>query len=189
MYFNAPLNQKGFTLIEMIVVVIVIGIMTAAIIPRLSGNRDREFNLLVDQVADVVLMFAHRSASSNQPSGLRYDPELHRFELLSKFKEDEVYFWDIDPLAVPIRFPDWLEENKIEIFIDGDHADTSQWPITVTPGETRPLIEVALGWDKRYALISLASHSIGPSIWLDGDGVEPLMPIDLDAQGRGREEW
>jgi prepilin-type N-terminal cleavage/methylation domain-containing protein len=189
MYRNPPQNQKGFTLLEMIVVVIVIGIMAAAIIPRLSGSRDREFNLLVDQVADVVLMFAHRSSSSNQPSGLRYDPDLHRFELLAKFKEDEGHYWDIDPLAVPIRFPEWLEENKVEIFIDGELADTSQWPITVTPGESRPLVEVALGWEERYALISLSSHSIGPHIWLDGIGTEPLMPIDLDAQGRGREEW
>nr|MBC8201213.1 prepilin-type N-terminal cleavage/methylation domain-containing protein [Planctomycetota bacterium] len=35
MHSDLPQNQKGFTLIEMIVVVIVIGIMAAAIIPRL----------------------------------------------------------------------------------------------------------------------------------------------------------
>ena len=29
---------------------------------------------------------------------------------------------------------------------------------------------------------------MGPNIWFDGIGTEPLVPIDLDAQ-RGREEW
>lgn len=186
---RATSTSKGFTLIEMIVVIIVIGIMAAAIVPRLSGSRDREFNLLVEQVADIVLMFSHRSSTSNQPTGMRYDTELHRFELLAKFKEDEGHYWDIDPLAPPIRFPEWLEGNAVEIYIDGELTDTSQWPITVTPGELRPLIEVTLGWESRYALISLASHSIGPNIWLDGNGTDPLVPIDLDAQGRGREEW
>ena len=182
-------NQRGFTLLEMIVVIIVIGVMAAMIVPRLSGNRNREFNLLVDQVAAIVLMFAHRSSTSTQPSGSRYDPELHQFELLGRYKDDEDYYWEVDPLALPILFPAWIEENGIEIFIDGELMDTSQWPITATPGEVRPLIEVSLGWESRYALISLSSHSIGPSIWLDGSGTDPLMPIDLDAQGRGREEW
>ncbi len=173
----------------MIVVIIVIGIMTAMVIPRLSGNRNREFNLLVDQVSDIVLMFAHRSSTSNQPSGIRYDSELHQFELLAKFNEDGDKYWDIDPLALPILFPKWIDENDVELFIDGELMDTSQWPITVAPGEVRPLIEVSLGWESRHALISLSSHSIGPSVWLDGNGSDPLVPIDLDAQGRGREEW
>ena len=171
---NSRNNPKGFTLIEMIVVVIVIGIMATMIIPRLSGTRDREFNLLIEQVSDIVLMFAHRSSTSNQPTGLRYD---------------EDHYWDVDPMALPILLPDWIKGDEVEIYIDGELADTSMWPVTVTPGETRPLIEVGLGWESRYALISLGSHSIGPNIWLDGIGKEPLMPIDLDAQGRGREEW
>ena len=30
---------------------------------------------------------------------------------------------------------------------------------------------------------------MGPSVMMDGIGEEILIPIDLDAEGRGRDEW
>ncbi|MDP7005360.1 MAG: type II secretion system protein [Phycisphaerales bacterium] len=182
-------NRKAFTLIEMIVVIIILGVMAAMVVPRMSGNRDREFNLITDQVADVVLMFAHRISTSNQPSGLRYLPETRQLELLSKVEEDGERFWRIDPLSSPIKFPDWITQDSVSIYTDGEFSDTTQWPLTTTPGEMRPHIEVVIEWEERSAIISLAPHAIGPNIWLDGQGSDPIMPIDLDAEGRGRDEW
>ena len=57
------------------------------------------------------------------------------------------------------------------------------------PGENRPLIEISIKWEEQSALIMLPSHAMAPSVWIDGDGTEPLTPIDLDAAGRSREEW
>lgn len=182
-------TRFAFTLLEIIIVIMIIGIMASMIVPRLSGNQNREFKLMVERVNDVVLMFAHRVSTSNQAAALRYDPELKQFELLSKIEEEGEFFWNSDPLAPPVRLPSWLEENSITIYVDGEITDTSQWPLTMTPGEARPLIEVAVDWEEHSALISLPSHAMGPNIWFDGAGIEPLMPIDLDAQGRGREEW
>lgn len=182
-------NRHAFTLIEMIIVTIVIGIMSAMIIPRLSGNRDRKFNLLVEQVGDVVLMFAHRVSSSNQPAALRFNTTLKQIELLAKVEEDGERFWNLDPLALPVKLPSWIDSDAVAIYLDGELTDTTQWPVTMTPGEARPLLEVTLDWEDRSALISLPSHSIGPNIMFDGEGHELLIPIDLDAQGRGREEW
>jgi len=179
----------GFTLIEIIIVMMVISVMAAIIIPRLSGNQFREFNLSVERVNDVVLMFAHRVSTSNQPAALRYDPQSKQFELLTKKEDDGEFYWGIDPLARPVKLPSWLESDAVTIFVDGEITDTTQWPVTTSPGETRPLIEVALDWGDHSALISLPSHSMGPNIWFDGVGNDPLVPIDLDAQGRGREEW
>ena len=182
-------HRRAFTLLEMIVVIIILGIMASMVIPRLSGNQGREFNLTVDRIADVVLMFAHRVSTSNKPSGLRYNIEAKQFELLQKFKEEGEYYWDLDPLAQPVVLPSWLDQDTIAIFVDGELTDTSQWPITTTPGETRPLVEVTLHWKNRSAIIKLPSHAIGPRVWFDGSGVDPLVPIDLDEHGRGREEW
>ena len=173
----------------MIVVIIVLGIMSSMVIPRLTGTRGREFNLTVDKVADVVLMFAHRVSTSNQPSGLRFNNDSGRLELLQKFEEDGDRFWDIDPLAQPVTLPSWLDQNPLAIFVDGELTDTSHWPISTTPGETRPLLEIVLRWEDRNAVIKLPPHAIGPTVWFDGSGVNPLEPIDLDAEGRGREEW
>jgi prepilin-type N-terminal cleavage/methylation domain-containing protein len=183
-------TRHAFTLLEIIIVIMIIGVMAVMVIPRIGGNQNREFTLAVERVNDVVLMFAHRVSTSNQAAAIRYNAELKQFELLAKVEEDENEFvWGIDPLAPPVRLPSWLESDALAIFVDGEFTDTSQWPVTTTPGETRPLIEVELHWEGHSALISLPSHAMGPNIWLDGVGSEPLMPIDLDEQGRGREEW
>lgn len=189
MNFACASHRKAFTLLEIIIVVIIIGIMSAMILPRLAGNASREFTLTVERVTDTVLMYAHRNSTSNQPSALQYNANLKEFALLTKVEEDGERFWEFDPLAKPIVLPSWLDQDALAIYVDGDLTDTSQWPVTSTPGEARPLIEVMLQWENRSAVISLPTHAIGPKVWLDGEGVEPLMPIDLDAQGRGREEW
>jgi prepilin-type N-terminal cleavage/methylation domain-containing protein len=181
--------RRAFTLLEIIIVIIMIGIMSSIILPRLSGTRNREFTLTVERVADVVLMYAHRNATSNQPAALQYNSDAKEFTLLTKVKEDGERFWEFDPLAKPIKLPSWADNDLLAIYVDGDFTDTSQWPITASPGEARPLIEILLHWEERSALITLAPHAIGPQVWFDGDNTEPLMPIDLDAEGRGREEW
>jgi len=183
-------HRHAFTLIEMIVVIIVIGIMASMVVPRLSGSRDREYNLIVEQLGDIVLMFALRVSTSNQPSGLRFNSEMNQLELLAKVEHDGERYWELDPLATPVKLPSWVDrQDAISMYVNGELTDTNQWPITTTPGEVRPLLEVTFDWEDRSALISLPSHSIGPDIWLDGIGHEPLLPIDLDAEGRGREEW
>ena len=182
-------TRRAFTLLEMIVVVIVIGIMSALIIPRMGGTRYREYALTVERVNDVVLMFAHRLTTSKQAAALRFDPSSNRFELLAKVEEDGEYFWGPDPLSKPVTLPTWLESDALSIFVDGEYVDTMQWPLTITPGVARPLIEVELNWEEHQSLISLPAHAMGPNIWLNGEGNEPLMPIDLDAIGQGREEW
>ena len=111
---------------------------------------------------------------------------------LSTILEDEdtkESYWIDDPLAPPVTFPTWMEEDAIAIFTDGDYMDTSQWPLTTMPGENRPIIEISIEWEDRSALVMLASHAMAPSVWLDGEGTEPLTPIDLDAAGQTREEW
>jgi len=42
---NNPLNQKGFTLVELIMVLVIIGIIAATISPSLTGSDQAQFNM------------------------------------------------------------------------------------------------------------------------------------------------
>ncbi len=184
-------DHRGFTLMEMIVVVIVLAVLASMAIPRLSGTRFREYELKVEQTADLMVMFAHRLSTSTKATGLQYDAPNRKLFLLVLQKDNEggESYWMDDPLAAPVTFPIWMEEDAVTILTDGDFADTSQWPLTTMPGENRPIIEISIEWEDHASLIMLASHAMAPSIWIDGDGTEPLTPIDLDAIGQSREEW
>lgn len=184
-------DRRGFTLIEMIVVVIVLAVLASMAIPRLGGTRFREYELKVDQTADLMVMFAHRLSTSTKATGLQYDAPNRKLFLLTLQKDEdtEESYWVDDPLSPPVTFPKWMEEDAVTILTDGDFADTSQWPLTTMPGENRPIIEISIEWEDHASLIMLASHAMAPSIWVDGDGTEPLTPIDLDAAGQSREEW
>jgi len=184
-------DLRAFTLLEMIVVVVVLSILASMVIPRLSGTRNREYELKVEETADLIVMFAHRISTSTKAAGLQYDNQNRRLYLLALQTDEDnnESFWIEDPLSPPVTFPKWMEEDALAIFTDGDIQDTSQWPLTTMPGENRPIIEISLNWGERSALIMLAPHAMAPSVWLDGNGTEPLTPIDLDAAGRSREEW
>jgi prepilin-type N-terminal cleavage/methylation domain-containing protein len=184
-------DHRGFTLMEMIVVVIVLAVLASMAIPRLSGTRFREYELKVEQTADLMVMFAHRLSTSTKATGLQYDAPNRKLFLLALQKDIESgeSYWMDDPLSAPVTFPLWMEEDAVTILTDGDFADTSQWPLTTMPGENRPIIEISIEWEDHASLIMLASHAMAPSIWIDGDGTEPLTPIDLDAAGQSREEW
>ncbi|MCK5819560.1 MAG: type II secretion system major pseudopilin GspG [Psychromonas sp.] len=36
-----PINQKGFTLLEIMVVIVILGVLAALVVPNLLGNKDR----------------------------------------------------------------------------------------------------------------------------------------------------
>lgn len=51
---NSQKNQSGFTLLEMLIVLLVIGLLMAIIIPNVSGQRDRIQAQAKENIAEVI---------------------------------------------------------------------------------------------------------------------------------------
>lgn len=185
-------SRFGFTLIELTVVIIIIAIMASVALPRLTGNRDREFELVADRVADLLMMYAQRESLGTKPVGLREDITNHQLVLmildLDERQVDAQATWRVDRFARPVKLPP--DVIIVDIQADGQPVDISQWPLQTVPGKKRPAIAVILEGDDRIITIALASHALAP-IKVYGDTYLEFLggPIDLDAAGRDREDW
>lgn len=185
-------NHRAFTLVEMIVVIIIIGIMASIILPRLVGNENRRFQLAVDEVSDLLMMYAQRESLGTKPVGFWEDAQKHRLVLMTldidERTPNDPALWIIDPTVRPVKLPDDVE--VVAIHVDGEEVDLTEWPLQANPGESRPDLVVILSGPSGIITIALASHALSPlqihsesySQWLGG-------PIDLDAEGRDREDW
>jgi prepilin-type N-terminal cleavage/methylation domain-containing protein len=198
--------RRGFTLLEIIVVVAVMAVLATAIVPRLSRLGQRRFDLSVTQVADLVMMFAQREMAGTTPVGI--DLEItrdgeRRLRLLVLMPPPEqpgateLADWRVDPFVRPVTLPDAVDPDQVMLLVDGEELDIREAPFTHVPGDRRPRIEVLMGsaGGDRFGRIILPPYALGPDIIVGGDirgGAgfgEGREPLDLDAAGRSREDW
>ena len=60
----------GFTLVEMLVVIVIIALIFSMSIPRFAGRDRRTLQLAADQVADLLTMYAQRASLGQKPVGI-----------------------------------------------------------------------------------------------------------------------
>jgi prepilin-type N-terminal cleavage/methylation domain-containing protein len=188
------LPVRGFTLIEVLVVVALIAIMAAVIVPRFSGNEQRQFQLAVDQVADLLTMYAQRESSGSTSVGLEQD--YGRNELLlvvldiDPTRRGAPSAWMRDHNTRPVRLPKFMRPEDVVVFADGEAVDISQWPLTNNVGQDRPSIEIAMYGPRTSANLKLPPYAVAPIRTDDlRDSAGVRERVDLDASGRSREDW
>ena len=190
------MRRRGFTLVEMMVVIAVLAVIMAMTLPRMIGREGRLLQLAADRVADLLTMYAQRESLSSRPAGIWHDRDTHRIVLLTLAIDDampdEPADWRPDRTVQPIQLPSNVDvERGVGAMIDGTIVDISQWPIATEPGKRRPRIEVSLyADDGRVKTIVLPAHALKPYHLDNADSVlASRQPIDLDAAGRHREDW
>ena len=184
--------RAGFTLIEMVVTIIVLAVLAAITLPRLGGNRDRNFDLVTDRVADLLMMYAQRESLGRRPVGLWHDTINRRLALtvagVDADSTDRQTAWLVDRFVRPVELPD--DVSLVDVQAEGQSIDISQYPLQTEPGENRPAIAIILEGPSETVTIALASHALAP-IKVRGDSYDSYLggPVDLDAAGRDREDW
>jgi prepilin-type N-terminal cleavage/methylation domain-containing protein len=191
-----PQSRRAFTLIEVLVVTVMAAAIMTALVVSIGGTRDRTFNLVRDQVADLLLTYALRAEFSDVPIGIEVDHDAGQLRLVRRVEIDDRPAWIRDTSFAPIRLPDWIETRNIDFFADGERVDPGYKPLTALPGQTRPRIELILRADTgkrdREVTLLLPPQAIRPLV-LDPDLRQTALferePIDLDATGHWQEDW
>jgi prepilin-type N-terminal cleavage/methylation domain-containing protein len=188
-------GQRGFTLLEVIVVVAMLALLATITVPRMTGMARREFELATDRVADLLMMFAHRDNLGQKPVGLMYDESRRALMLVVLDIDDpeqrNTATWQIDPYVDPVRLPDIVDPDSLVVTADGEVAYIADYPLSHTPGEARPTIEVSFqSRDGAYhTTLVLHPYDVAPRRLDRSAQAQARMPVDLDAAGRSREEW
>lgn len=183
---------RGFTMVELLVVAAILAVLAAFVIPSFFTIDRRKEKLAVDEVEDLLTMYAYRDSTGTQPVALAEDPESGAIGLWVK---------DIDPLApelpatwLPDRFSDpvVLPSNLqiTQLLLDGRDELVLGWTITRAPSEPRPVVEIVISGRETEVSLILGATSLSP--YRVENGVVTGMvrePIDLDRRGLDREEW
>lgn len=184
--------RAGFTLLEITVVIVIIGIMGALIVPRLLGNQTREFKLAVEQVGDLLTMYAQRSRLDSKVVGIGFDRYANSLQLMSVADDDGSgqASWTRDFYVQPVLLPRFMADTDIEFEVDGDRADPADWPISSDPGQPRPMIAITMRGAGEMATLQLLPYAVAPvlSSTYQSSGVMRDQ-VDLDQTGRNREDW
>jgi prepilin-type N-terminal cleavage/methylation domain-containing protein len=188
-----PSRRTGFTLLELMVVVVILAVMATLVVPRFTASTRRSFDLAVDQVADLLVVFAQRDNVGSAPVGLQLDPERRRLSVMVLHRLDDdgnTAEWRTDALVPPVTLLDVLDLDALVVYADGEPVDVRTYPLAQTPGEDRPTIEIALRThDEEHAtMLRLLPHGVAPER-LESLAFASRTPIDLDGAGRSREDW
>ncbi|MEY4943438.1 MAG: hypothetical protein RL254_1619, partial [Planctomycetota bacterium] len=138
--------RRAFTLIELIVVVVVLGIAAAAIVPKFTGTARQEADNAVDQVAELLRLFAYRQSLSAQQVALWRDGNDGRIHLLVMDSDpadpEALPAWRPDRFAAPVSLPMGVE--LVEIQNNDQRVDPAEWTIASVPGGERPKIAIRI---------------------------------------------
>ena len=188
-------RSRGFTLVEVIVVAILLSFAALAVVPSLRANPSAKFQLATDQVMDLLSVYALRDRTGNAPVALQRQLDFQgmevvsdRLALLVQDEIDGVTEWRIDPHVRPVELIEAISRDGIDVRLDGELIDTEGEPIAHRPGEDRPDILVLLRQEdlQLTSMIRLSPWSIA----LSRDGrAEAMDEIDLDGLGRSEVDW
>jgi type II secretory pathway pseudopilin PulG len=184
-------------MIEVIVVIIILGVMAAAIVPRFFGNEARAAEIEARQVKDFLDVIASRTALSSQGLALSYDAAHKRLDLYALRARGDAGDFSAsrdflpDPMTLPVR----LQHTALSaLTAGGQPVDPAKGWVEFAAGAPRPTIVLVLRFDDSAAWrIELPADE--PQALLARtdlrDTGDPQMSrsVDLDASGATQQPW
>lgn len=164
---SSRLGQRGYTLIEMIVVITILAVMAALIIPNfLAMKRSREIRDVESALIRLPSEARIEAQRSNTPVTLRVDGDDLVMERSSTLEEP-------DPVEVQrLELPEAIRVDAARLGTES--SDLGSWVWTVYPDGSAESagLEFLEGESSRHSLIFPAKSS-DSSRWLEGE-----LPLD-----------
>ena len=185
-------QHRGFTLMEIIIVVLIIALFAGMIIPRMSGLGKRTEQLVADKIGDLLSAFGYRDSIASGSTAIEYSESDRTLVLLTlktdPIDPDEPPVWSRDYLAPTVKIPLSISFRAME---DGKLLPDSGWSIIAHNDGTRPKIELEIEGDAVDTSITLDPWATGPYVIDNTQDKIIMLPdaFDLDAAGQDREPW
>lgn len=197
--------SRAFTILELIVVIVLMGLLAGLLVPRLADGPRRRAELEARQTAALLDDLARRDALSGEAAALTGRRVEGATVLAVEVKRvrgaDETPAWARAPLAAPVAL---TSSRLVEAWRDGAPVGgADDWRIELEPGRPRPVIELRLamrdepsgaaGANAGPWTITLGAEAVRATLTA-GDGAGPGAPtapgaVDLDALGQRETPW
>lgn len=191
-----PARRSAFSMIEMVVVVVILGVLAMAVVPRMVSTRGREVQATAQRLADLLTIAARRDSLLSQRIAVEYDAregQLRLMRLISPEPESgAAAVWKADALAPAA---DIGSSRVVEAWMDGSSLDPKQWRVELPQNQMRPAISMVLAdaGGQNLWRVDLAPRATRAVVTAGQQpvrgGVEGSEFVDLDASGQGVTPW
>jgi len=193
---RATPGVRAFTLVELIVVIVILGVLAGVTTVRMSNTLGRRGRVAVNRVQNVLDALAHRQVASQAPAALVYDAGhgelwLERYDFAADLGETPGTRanrgqWRRDLIAPVAAF-----ERDVLLraaWFDGQ-LERGSFRIEVAPQMVRPSIEIEIQFGETVEVVSLLPSEMRSMTLSDESRLLRLSPEDLHATGSGDEKW
>lgn len=188
----ARVQRSGFTLIELVVVLIMLTVVVGLAAPRMMQTQRRELDVTVERIADLLSIAAYRDAIGGRNVAIRFDEESRTLHLMVReLGEGE---WREDPMTPGVPLGNLHIEELTIGYAAPAGPDREAWQVAFPAAEPRPAIVMMLQPDARNEslawTIRLPAYATSAHVQRPGDPVPVgLDPIDLDRAGLEDVAW